>query len=148
MDLRGNPTSAMSHAMVDLASMPEVQSTQTGVDFCEKLQQDGAFSDKFMSKYNDYMRRYGCRGMKEIDVASVRTSEDQVGFFSRLKQIDVENNAIIHVSQRRREAHEKLLEMAKDMGKESDFLYHDNIIQNLLGYREHPKYVCKYKETE
>jgi rifampicin phosphotransferase len=143
MDLKGNPTSEMGHAMVRLASMPEIQTTASGEEFCRKLEEDGAFSDEFMEQYHDFLNRYGCRGMKEIDIASTRTSEDPAGLFRRLKEIDIEHNAIINVSQRRQHAHDKLLDMAKAMGKEETFKYHDNIIQHLLGYRENPKYICK-----
>ena len=65
-------------------------------------------------------------------------------FFQKLKQIDPENNAIHRVQERRMQAHEKLLAIAKTLGKENDFKYYDDIIQNRLGYREHPKYMCKY----
>lgn len=143
MDLKGNPTSEMGHAMLRLASMPEIQNTASGEEFCKKLEEDGVFSDNFMALYRDFMNRYGCRGMKEIDIASKRTSEDLAGLFQRLKEIDVAQNAIINVSHRRQQAHDKLLGMAVEMGKESTFRYHDNVIQNLLGYRENPKYVCK-----
>ena len=143
MDLKGNPTSEMSHAMLRLASMPEIQNTESSKEFFLKLQEEGVFSIEFVKLYNDFMKRYGCRGMKEIDVASPRTTENPAELFDRLKRIDIEHNAIINVSQRRKEARDKLLDMATAMGKESTFLYHDHVIQSLLGYREHPKYICE-----
>ena len=142
MDLKGNPTSEMGHAMVRLAGRPEIMDTPTPDEFCRKLSQ-GGFSEEFMSLYEDFMKRYGCRGMREIDFATPRTSEEPGVFFQKLKQIDPENNAIHRVQERRREAYDKLLDIARELGKESDFVYHENNIRNFLGYREHPKYMGK-----
>jgi rifampicin phosphotransferase len=85
MDLPTNPTSAMGHAMVSLASYPEIQQTKTGEEFVQKLKEtDGSgFSDEFMTLYNDYTKRYGRRGIKEIDVATPRTSEREADLFQQ-----------------------------------------------------------------
>jgi len=142
MDLKGNPTSEMGHAMVKLAAFPEIQQTEDGQAFARELHNDGGlFSEEFRVAYNDYMKRFGCRGMKEIDMASPRSYEDHEHFSERLKSICIEKNAIRNVSERREEAYGKLYEMAKSMGKESTFKHHANIIRRLLGYREHPKYM-------
>jgi pyruvate,water dikinase len=142
MDLKGNPTSEMGHAMVRLAVQPEIQDTNTAEDFIQRLS-ERSFSEEFMTLYEDFMKRYGFRGMKEIDAASTRTYEEPGVFFKKLKQIDPENNAINRVQERRKEATEKLLTMSKELGRETDFLYYDNLIRSLLGYREHPKYMSK-----
>jgi rifampicin phosphotransferase len=146
MDLRGNPTSAMGHAMVRLASYQEVQQTGTGDEFVLKLKQTGdggcgSFSDEFKILYNDYMKRYGCRGMRETDPAISRTSEKEADFFQQLKQIDLHQNAINSVTERRQEAYDKLLKMARDIGYKKSFKNHASIVHALLGYREHPKYM-------
>lgn len=140
MDLKGNPTSEMGHAMVRLAGRPEIVDTKTAEEFCRNIA-EGTYSEEFMGLYNDFMLRYGCRGMREIDMATPRTSEDPGDFFERVKQIDPENNAILKVKERRKEAREKLSEIARDLGKEEDFLYYEKYIHNFWGYREHPKYM-------
>jgi len=140
MDLNGNPTSEMGHLMVKLASFPEIQGTDSKEEFLQKLNKD-AFSTEFMNAYNDYIKRFGVRGMREIDAATPRTYENQGGLFETLKQIDIKNNQIINVRQRRDTAYQELLKMAKDIGKEKQFVHHAGVIQSLLGYREHPKYM-------
>ena len=140
MDLNGNPTSEMGHLMVKLASFPEIQDTDSKEQFLQNLK-DTALSMEFMSAYNDYIKRFGVRGMREIDVATPRTYENQGVLFDTLKQIDIKNNQIINVRQRRDKAYQRLLEMAKEIGKEKQFVHHAGIIQSLLGYREHPKYM-------
>ena len=77
MDLNGNPTSEMSHAMVNLASFDEVKEAQSSTEFLQKLQHnDNSFLVEFRSAYEDFLKRFGCHGMREIDVASPRTYED------------------------------------------------------------------------
>jgi len=141
MDLDGNPTSEMGHAMVRLASFPEIQKTESGDDFVRKLNEEGSFSSEFLSAYGDFMHRFGCRGMKEIDIATPRTYEKETDFFNQLKQINTEKNAINNVTERRKAAYQELLAKAKELGKEDTFKHHANIIQRLFGYREHPKYL-------
>ena len=141
MDLTGNPTSEMGHMMVRLAGYPEIQDTKSSEQFLQKLENGSSFSSEFMKLYNDYLKRFGCRGMREIDVATPRTYEDQATLFDTLKQIDAKNNQIINVRQRRDKAYQALLKMAQDMGKEDAFKHHAENIQSLLGYREHPKYM-------
>ena len=144
MDLKGNPTSEMGHAMVRMAGMPEIKDTETPEEFCKGLSEEGgSFSNEFRALYTDFMNRYGCRGMMEIDIASPRTSERPEEFFHKLRQIDTADNAIQKVTERRKDAHEKLLEIAKELGRESDFLYYDTAVHSFLGYREHPKYMSE-----
>lgn len=140
MDLGCNPTSEMSHLMVRLASFPEIQETATSDEFLKKLANQ-QYSDAFLMSYNEYMTKFGCRGMKEIDIATPRTYERQGDLFNQLKQIDVEQNAIMTVMERRNKAYDKLLEIALEMSKADKFRYHANIIQTMGGYREHPKYI-------
>jgi pyruvate,water dikinase len=140
MDLDANPTSEMGHAMLRLASFPELCDTDTGEQFIQRLK-DKAYCSEFLDAYNEYLSKYGCRGIKEIDIASSRCYEDQTGFFERLKQIDVDSNQIVTVKERKEEAYQTLLEHAARAGKESSFKYHANVIQKVGGYREHGKYM-------
>jgi len=140
MDLNGNPTSEMGHLMVRLASCPEIQETRTSDEFLKKLK-EGSFSQEFTSIYSDYLKRFGCRGAREIDVATPRMSEKQDELFDTLKQIDVKNNQIINVRERRDKAYQELLSLAREIGKEKSFVHHASVMQGVLGYREHPKYM-------
>ena len=140
MDMGGNPTSEMGHLMVHLASYPEIQDTDTSKEFTKKLNEK-AYSEEFMTAYNEYMKKFGCRGMKEIDAATPRTYERQENLFDQLKQIDVEQNAIKTVMKRRQKACENLLNIAEEMGKGEKFKHLAGDIQKMGGYREHPKYM-------
>lgn len=140
MDLNGNPTSEMGHFMVRLASYPEIQETATSAEFLKKLNQ-GSFSHEFTSLYSDFLKRFGCRGAREIDVATPRMYEKQDELFDTIKQIDSKNNQIISVRERRDKAYQELLSLAREMGKEKSFVHHASVMQGVLGYREHPKYM-------
>lgn len=140
MDLNGNPTSEMGHLMLRLASFPEIQGTRTSDDFLKKLE-EGTFSQEFASLYTEYLKRFGCRGVREIDVATPRTYEKQDELFHTLKQIDTENNQINSVIARRDKAYKALLQKAREIGKEKSFVHHASVMKGTLGYREHPKYM-------
>ncbi|KAL7441494.1 hypothetical protein ACHAXM_011541 [Skeletonema potamos] len=140
MDLNGNPTSEMGHCMVRLASCPEIQETKKSDEFLKKLK-EGSFSQEFTSLYSDYLKRFGCRGVREIDVATPRMSEKQDELFATLKGIDIKNNQINNVRERRDKAYQELLSLAKEIGKEKSFVHHAAVMQGVLGYREHPKYM-------
>jgi len=140
MDLNGNPTSEMGHFMVRLASYPEIQETKTSDEFLKKLE-EGSFSQEFTSLYSDYLKRFGCRGVREIDVATPRTSEKQDELFNTLKNINVKHNQINNVRERRDKAYQELLSLARKIGKEKSFVHHASVMQGVLGYREHPKYM-------
>lgn len=140
MDLTGNPTSEMGHAMLHLASFPEVQETLTGEEFVLRLN-DETYSKEFLDAYDDFMFKYGCRGIKEIDIATPRSYEDPVDFFKRIKLIDVGDNQILTTKKRKEEAYQTLLERAARIGKEKQFKHHATVIQRVGGYREHGKYM-------
>uniref|UniRef100_A0A7S4MCW2 Pyruvate phosphate dikinase AMP/ATP-binding domain-containing protein n=1 Tax=Odontella aurita TaxID=265563 RepID=A0A7S4MCW2_9STRA len=143
MDLDGNPTSEMGHKMLNLASFPEVQKCDSGSEFVRSLNENRV-SSEFRKAYDGYMDKFGCRGMKEIDIASPRTHDDVEHFFDRIKLIDINDNAIKTVKERKEEAYAQLLAKATEMGKEKKFKYHAGVIQKLGGYREHPKYLYVY----
>eukprot|EP00986_Skeletonema_menzelii_P005861 scaffold2200_cov117-Skeletonema_menzelii.AAC.2 len=140
MDLNGNPTSEMGHFMVRLVSCPEFQETGTSEEFLKKLN-EGSFSHEFTSLYSDFLKRFGCRGAREIDVATPRMYEKQDELFGTIKQIDVKKNQIISFRERREKAYQELLSLAREMGKEKSFVHHASVMQGVLGYREHPKYM-------
>lgn len=142
MDLKGNPTSEMGYKQVELASFPEFIAVTSFEEFSDKLKNQG-FSSEFMKVYRDYMKQYGCRGIGEIDIASVRTHENMEGFYTLLKQLNILDNALIKVSDKKKYAYERLLSEATKIGKQKKFLRINRQLE-WMGLREHPKYMYVY----
>lgn len=142
MDLKGNPTSEMGYKQVELASFPEFIAVNSFEEFSRKLNNRG-FSAEFTGVYNEYMRLYGCRGIGEIDIASERTYENLERFYTILKQINISDNALIKVQERKKAAYHRLLNQAKKIGKEKKFIKLAKQLQ-WMGLREHPKYMYVY----
>lgn len=140
MNLPNNPVAEMGQLMLAIASLPEFIETKTANTFATKLN-NSAYSDQFMGLYNEYITKFGCRGVKEIDIATPRTSENIENIFNILKQIDIQDNATLHIQKRSEEAYEKLLTIARDMGKERRFVKLAKIYRDMIGYRDHPKYM-------
>ncbi|MGB0385564.1 MAG: PEP/pyruvate-binding domain-containing protein [Ardenticatenaceae bacterium] len=138
IDLNGNPTSEMGHLMFALTKFPAVQETTTGEEFARKLA-NKEFSAEFHKAYDDYMDRFGCRGIREIDIATERPYENVPGFFNQLKAMDIHSDMLAKVAQRRQDAYDKLLALATQKGKVKHFK-NQVALQNNMGYREMPKY--------
>ncbi|WP_304944615.1 PEP-utilizing enzyme, partial [Vallitalea guaymasensis] len=113
IDLPGNPTSKMGYSLVDLAS------------------------------YDEFMNRYGCRCVGEIDTAAIRPYENLEEFYKQLKSINIDDNAMKYSKVKKEKAVAKLNELAKKIGKEKKFNNYLNVYK-LLGIREHPKYMYVY----
>ena len=139
MDLPGNPTAEMGRRMFELASFEELHNTEDGHAFAEKIRAR-AYSDDFLSAYDAYMDRFGCRGIKEIDIATPRSYENLPAFFDQLHAIDLGTGAIATAERRRIEAHERLFEIARARGKEKQVRKLANTIRSAAGYREAPKF--------
>lgn len=139
MDLPGNPTAEMGRRMFELASFEEIQATADGDSFEAKIRA-GSYSAEFMSAYDAYMERFGCRGIKEIDIATPRAYENLPAFFDQLRAIDLGKDAIGAAERRRVEAHERLFELARARGKEKQARKLANTIRSAAGYREAPKF--------
>ena len=139
MDLPGNPTAEMGRRMFELASFEELQDTENGHAFAEKIGAR-AYSDAFMTAYDAYMERFGCRGIKEIDIATARAYENLPAFFDQLRAIDPRQRAIATAERRRVEAHERLFEIARARGKEKQVRKLANTVRSAAGYREAPKF--------
>ncbi len=143
MDLDGNPTSEMGHLLFDLAAMEEFKGVFSREDFIEKAE-NTAFSEIFMKKFDEFMRKYAVRGFKEIDVASIRIYEDLGLLYDKLIAINTEENQILTVKGKRQDAYDRLHKTAKEKGFEKKFVRTAEKLQATLGYREHPKYVIVY----
>lgn len=140
MDLPTNPTSAMGHALFALASHNEIVHTQSAEEFEDKVLRR-KYSKEFMALYDDYMYQFGCRGFKEIDIASPRAYEDLEEFYIKLKHINIEDSQIQTVKERKAVAYDKLLKEAEKMGKARSFKKYAEVYAKTFGYREDPKFV-------
>ena len=138
IDLNGNTTSEMGHLMFDLAKYPEIQNTATGEEFAMKLA-NKELSPEFQTAFDHYMDKFGCRGIREIDIATERAHENVPAFFNQLKALDINSDMLSKVAQRRQDAYDKLLALATQKGKAKRFKKQSALHYN-LGYREMPKY--------
>ncbi|MCP4361912.1 MAG: hypothetical protein GY796_28200, partial [Chloroflexi bacterium] len=138
IDLNGNPTSEMGHLMFELAKQAEVQDTATGEEFVQKLA-NKQVSPEFQTAFDHYMDRFGCRGIREIDIATERAHENVPAFFNQLKAMDIHNDVLAKSTQRRQDAYDQLLALATQKGKAKHFKKQAALHYN-LGYREMPKY--------
>lgn len=140
MDLPTNPTSQMGYLMLKLASYDEFQQTISSEEFVNSVRKE-KYSREFLMDLNHYMERYGSRCFKEIDIASLRTSENMEKFYDQLKHLNIDHNNMTSVKARKEESYEKLCKLAKKLGKEKKFKKHSEIYTSLWGYREDPKYL-------
>ena len=139
-DLQGNPTAEMGYLQMQLAAFPEFQSVSDEEEFARRLK-SGGFSSEFMQAYEAYMRKFGCRCMGEIDIASPRAYEDISAFYQTLyQQRNTDDAALAAVKQKKQQAYDRLLQTAKEMGKEKQFLLLYRRM-DWAGIREYPKYV-------
>ncbi|MCL3781953.1 hypothetical protein EMN47_16325 [Prolixibacteraceae bacterium JC049] len=140
MILPDNPVSEMNRQMLAIASFPEFIETKTWKDFEHRLKKQ-IYSDEFLNTYNEYLIRFGCRGVKEIDIAIPRISENIELVFNSLKQIDTEDNATLRVKKRSEDSYNQLLDLARKLGKEKKFVRLAKTYRDMIGYRDHPKYM-------
>jgi len=135
-----NPTAQMGHKMLELASFAELQDTATEDEFVQRLV-DGDYSQAFMDAYNDYMERFGARGFKEIDIATPRVYEKPRAFYRQLKALNIEQYNESALEERKQAAYQQLLELAKKLGKEKQFVSTAQRYMTRFGFREAPKYM-------
>ena len=138
MDLEGHPTSEMGHRMYELASFPEIRSTLDGAEFARRIEAR-EYSPELSQAYDAYMEKFGCRGIKEIDIATPRCYEDLPAFFEQLRAIDVSNDRIRSARERRARAHDRLAALAEKKGRRQKF---ERLARThrAAGFREAPKY--------
>jgi len=140
MDLDGNPTSEMGHLVFNMARDEEFRQISSRKEFISQVN-SRKFANKFLSMYDEFMEKFSARGFNEIDVASKRIYEDVGMLYEKLIEINIEENQILTVKEKRREAYDKLLAVAKKKGKEKKFINSAERLKATFGYREHPKYV-------
>jgi len=140
MDLPSNPTSAMGHAMFALASSQEIQDTADGAEFEHKIR-ERSYTAEFMSAWDDYVFRYGSRGFREIDIASRRLEDKLDEFFLQLKTMNLDDNQMTLVTERKEEALDILRAVARKKGKQKAFDKAIDVINQTYGAREMPKFL-------
>jgi len=143
MDLEGNPTSAMGHLLFKMACYDEFQKIESRDEFVNKCKAR-EFTNDFLKDYDEFMDKYAVRGMREIDVASMRVYEDVGLLYDKLVDINIEDSQITTVKEKRQESYDKLLNAARAKGKEKKFVKAAKRYQGTFGYREHPKYLVVY----
>lgn len=143
MDLTGNPTSQMGHLLFKMANTDDFKQTVSKEDFCKKAK-ERLYSKSFLVLYDEFMEKYAVRGFKEIDIASKRIYEDIGMLYDKLIEINVEDNQILKVAEKREKAYQKLLKVAKEKGFEKKFIKAATKYRETFGYREHPKYIIVY----
>lgn len=142
MDVPSNPTSAMGPAMFTLARFDEIQKTADGAEFKRRIEARD-YPDEFLSTWDDYIARYGERGFKEIDVASKRTWETLEDFFIQLSSINIDDNQMLSVAARKKEA-VTVLRAAAAQKSASKARAFDKAVERInlsYGHRESPKYL-------
>lgn len=140
MDVPSNPTSAMGHAMFNLASSQEIQDTENAEEFVQKIHKR-SYSTEFLTAWDDYVDKYGARGFKEIDVASPRLEEKLDEFFIQLKSINLKDNVMNSVAERKQKAITKMRTIAEQKGKLKSFDKALDVINITYGLRETPKHI-------
>ncbi len=143
MDLKGNPTSAMGHLLFKMACYDEFQNIGSRELFIQKCEARD-FSSEFLTDYDAFMDKYAVRGMREIDVASKRVYEDVGMLYDKIVDINIKDNQITKVKEKRNEAYSKLLNAARAKGIQKKFVKSTERYQGTFGYREHPKYLIVY----
>ncbi|MCJ8325088.1 MAG: hypothetical protein HRU29_08970 [Rhizobiales bacterium] len=140
MDIPSNPSSAMGHAMLALASMPEIRETPDAKTFEDRIV-NKTYSPEFVAAFDEYIYKYGDRGFKEIDVASPVVMERLDEFFIQLKAFNVDDNQILNVAVRKQKSLEKMRAIARSQGKLKKFNKYVRTIELTYGHRETPKYL-------
>jgi phosphoenolpyruvate synthase/pyruvate phosphate dikinase len=146
--LPNNITIEMGLAMYRLAGFKDVAQCASGEVFATRLKAR-SFSPEFLAAWDTFMEAYGFRGPMEMDVAAPRFYEQPALFFEQLRAMtesaDAASNpqAIFDKARAQREkACQDLLQVAQGKGKRKakQFEKHYNILLELGGLRERPKY--------
>ena len=117
------------------------------VEALEQKIRERSLSDEFMGKWDEFIKLYGFRGPREVDIKTPRYQDDPglvIQHMQNYSTLDDESSpqAILRrQAQAREEAKSALSEHIKDK-KKFDKLY--NVLVNLGGYREIHKYYLVY----
>lgn len=147
MALPLNKTTEMGEAMYNLSSFDDIRNCESSEEFLLLLE-NGKLSPEFVQDWNQFIKAFGFRCIREIDVAVPRPSEQPAILFNQLKNMfyvnekEAEPKTIFERARLQREtAYQKLLKIATKKGrrKAKQFESYYKIIYTLGGYRENPK---------
>lgn len=140
MELAGNPTCEMGHKLHDIAKLDAFKAIQSKDAFIEAYENDQLPKTLF-DDIHYFEEHYGFRGIREIDVATKRVTESPEDLYDILSSINTEENQHSLVEAKREEAYNRLLEVARTLGKEKKFVKAASRLKATFGYREYPKYM-------
>ncbi len=131
------------YELMTLLDKKEFESVET----LKKKILNRAFSDEFLEKWDEFMKLYGFRGPREVDIKTPRYQDNpeiviqQMQSYSTLDAGNSPSAVLERQIAGREKAYEALLENIKDK-KKLKKLY--NVLVNLGGYREIHKYYMVY----
>jgi len=143
-----NITIEMGLEMYRLSQFEEIKKSTSTQDFIAKMN-NKSFSIEFQEAWNAFMKQYGFRCPRELDIATVRYYENPLPFVEQLismtKNTDKNNNqeAIFKKAKKlRKAAYQELLETIPKRKKIKRWLFNKSykILVALGGYREIHKY--------
>jgi pyruvate,water dikinase len=131
------------YELMTLLDARDLDSVQT----LERKIRERSLSNEFMDKWDEFIKLYGFRGPREVDIKTPRYQDDPglvIRHMQNYRSLDDKSSpqAILERQARAREEARKVLsEHTKDK-KKFDQLY--NVLVNLGGYREIHKYYLVY----
>jgi pyruvate,water dikinase len=146
--LPDNITIEMGMSMYDLAHRPEVLKTKDEKVFLRKWKAK-EYSKEFVKLWNQFMKRFGFRSPRELDLGSPGYRENPGHFFQMLKWMSVESDPqksprIIFEKARveREQAYEEFLALARKKGVMKSWVFKKcyTALVSLGGLREIHKY--------
>lgn len=109
-------------AMYRLSQLQEIRECSSGAEFAAKLK-ERSFSPEFLFAYGSFMKKYGFRCPRELDVATPRFYEQPEEFFEQLQAMAQNTSAELNPQaffdrskEERENAYEKLLKVARKNG--------------------------------
>jgi pyruvate,water dikinase len=140
----GNVTVEMGAALFRLAKVLG----RSGVDDLQALESRIArreMPDEFLSEWDAFVTRYGCRGPMEMDVASARYGDDPSLALHQMSFMSIDDEAFdpevghARIAQERQQAYEELM---RRFGwfKRRVLRHTHNVIDLFAGTRDTPKY--------
>jgi len=143
-----NVTIEMGLLLYELSQFPDIQQIESSQEFVQKLKSD-QLSAEFMQKWQTFVKDYGFRGPKELDVATPRYYEKTDEVFDILKTMqshkdpELTPKGLFESGARRRVESVQFLEeylAKKSRGKIKAFKKNYKLLENFSALRESPKY--------
>jgi len=143
-----NVTIEMGMLLFELSQFSEIQKIGNEDTFSEMLN-NGRFSTEFMDKWRFFIKKYGFRGPREIDVATPRYYEKPQEIFSLLKNMSTYGTELLtpqgnfeQGAKRREETVKNLIDILgkRSKSKVKSFKKNYRVVETFAAYREINKY--------